>query len=132
MAAYNDNYVDCYSPFDPRYCLVTVVIQSGQSESEPIDTRGYAVVGLTMPSQWTPARIGWKRSHDGINWGGLVRDNGGSAILTVADANYDIAFPQDQMVLGRYIRLCSVDASGNAVNQAGNRQISVLMRRMFS
>ncbi len=110
-----------------------VTILNGASVSEVVATQGKALVGMLMPASWTSANIGFKTCMDG-NPANLKLIYGNANAPELCDpgtADRHIAFPSVDALYVPFLAIASVDGSGVAVNQAGDRVIVLLFREFL-
>lgn len=112
--------------------LGEVTIPSGASVSELIKTQGFAVVGVIVPSQWTAASLALSVATTEAGTLAPVYDSGGVRAKATVTAGACIPMPFGDTVYAPFVKLASVDASNNPVNQAADRVITLLLRRFLS
>lgn len=107
-------------------CACTIA--NGESLSGPIYTGNAVPVGLVMPAGWTAAVITFQASADGgETWLDLFDTNDNEVSITVG-ASRHIALEGLPFASTQYLKLRS-GTSAAAVNQAAERNITVLARR---
>nr|BDD45293.1 hypothetical protein 15 [bacterium] len=111
---------------EPKLDKATVTISSGSSLSDKIDLGGANLVGIEMPAGWTAANLTVQTSSDGTNFFDLYDVLGNEKEITV-DANRAINLEPSEYINSRFIKLRS-GTSGTPVNQAADRQITLIMR----
>jgi hypothetical protein len=107
-----------------------VIIPSGSNVAPVFLTEGRALVGVEMPGTWTAAKLGFEVSIDGATFR-TVYDNAGNLLQATVAASEYIAFPLDSAIFGPFLKVKSVDATNVAVNQAADRTLKLVFRRLF-
>ena len=101
-------------------------IATGASLSDALDLSGTSLVGYIMPSSWTTANITFQGSVDGTNFFNLY-DQFGNEIKHIVSASQFMALNPADLTCIRYLKIRS-GTSGSAVNQGGQRQITLVTR----
>lgn len=107
----------------------TPVIANGAAVSSGINTRDEPIVCIDMPAAWTAASLALDGSSDGSTWKPIYDISGSRFTIAVAAGRMVAILPLEIQGV-RWIRLRSVDGSGNDVNQGGARTITLITRRV--
>ncbi|MDD3371026.1 MAG: hypothetical protein PHE27_04270 [Alphaproteobacteria bacterium] len=106
---------------------IPTTIASGTSLTNTINLKGLRLFAIAMPSSWTAARLTFQVSPDcGTTWYDLY-DANGTEITATAAASTCVVLSPVQFSSFQYVRLRS-GASGSPVNQADDREISLILR----
>jgi hypothetical protein len=104
----------------------TIIIANGESLSGSVGLGGSTMVGIVMPATWTAANLTVQASHDGATYNNLYDDLGTEVTVTAAASRY-IALDPSVFAGIRYLKVRS-GTSGSAVNQGGDRTITLVTR----
>lgn len=106
-------------------------ILNGASVSDVIDLKSYSVVGVIMPSAWTTAAVTIEVSHNNGEFVGLVYDDLGAQVNTVASPTVSSAYTLSLtgMVPYRFVKVRS-GTTASPVNQGGNRDVVIISRKL--
>ena len=107
----------------------TASITSGQSLSASVDIKDQPIVAIQMPSTWTTANLTFQGSSDGTNFFNVYNMEGDEFTVTVAASRYVVLSPFE-FQWARYIKIRS-GTSGAPVNQAGDRTLVIVTRRIL-
>ena len=89
-----------------------VTIANGTTTSEAINSAGYALFGLVMPSAFTGASVTFTTSHDGTTYQALYDTTNTQVSLTVAASrNYDLP---TSLASWPYFKIVSASSEGAA------------------
>lgn len=104
----------------------TVTIASGASLSDALELPDLrTIIAIQMPSSWTAADITFEVSYDGTTYVPLYWD--GSEFTASAAASYGLSLEPAVLAGWPFVKLRS-GTSGTPVNQAAERELTVLIR----
>lgn len=107
--------------------LVSVSIANGASLSDAGNLGPFRLVGIVMPATWTAANLTFQVSDDaGTTYNNLYDDLGTEVTVTAAASRY-IALDPAVFAGINYLKVRS-GTSGSAVNQGGDRTITLVTR----
>jgi hypothetical protein len=104
----------------------TATISSGGSLSTAISMGKRTPTAIIMPAAWTSAGLAFQASINGTDYY-KVKVLGSRWIETVAADDWVVVTPADGWSW-RYVKFESVNSSGVAVNQGGDRTITLVYR----
>lgn len=110
-------------------------IASGASKSEMIDTQGFGLAGIIMPSAWTAANLGFAVCLTGnANDLQQVYSSAGTAESSKATASQPIAFPSPDALFFPFLQILSVSTSDSTtpVTQGAARTLLLVFRKYLS
>lgn len=105
----------------------SVAIASGQSLSAAVAIGSGVPVAIQMPAAWTAASLTFQASHDGVTFGNVI--NAGSELEVTAAASQWVALDATPFAGARFCKVRS-GTSGTPVNQAGDRVLTLITRRL--
>lgn len=105
----------------------SATIASGQSLSAAVALGSGVPVALLMPSAWTAASVSFQASYDGVTFANLYSE-GAEVSVNVAASQW-VALDSAPFAGARFIKLRS-GASGAPVNQAADRVLTIITRRL--
>lgn len=107
---------------------ITVTFTGGGSISTVASLQTCTAVGIITDAAWTTASIALTASVDGTNYYTVYDQFGSLVSLAAASSRWIALSPSDTWGF-RYIKLASVDGSGNAVAQTATRTLKVICRK---
>jgi hypothetical protein len=103
----------------------TATIANGASLSGAVDLQTYRAFGVQMPASWTAANLTFQVSSDCSTYANLYDDSGTEVLVTAAASTYIVFASPAKWQGARCIKVRS-GTSGTAVNQGGDRSITVV------
>lgn len=111
---------------------IPLTILSGASLSNPALVGDHVFIGLQMPAAWTAASLTFQTSYDdGVTWHDLYDDAGVEVTLAPATpAGKYLAVSPDPFGGLLWLKVRS-GTSGSPVNQASNRALILVTRKIY-
>ena len=113
----------------PNLVPINVTIPNGTAVTSVIDTMGFPLAGVLMPSAWTAANLTMDAAPDAAANVAAVYDDAGTEVTLTAAASRFIAVSPSKLSGVQFLRMRSGTA-GTPVNQGADRALVLVLREV--
>lgn len=116
-----------------KLSVQSATIASGAALAQEIDLRGWRIVAIQMPADWTAAALTFKSRPDSKGVSQSVYDSGGTEVsVTAADDQYVVMLDADRVALeGLALTTVRSGTAGTPVNQGADRLVTLVVEPRY-